>query len=97
MGTRTLTLELPDEVLALLGSPEAAPAKAKEMLVLELLREASISQGRAAELLGLSRWQIIDLMAERQIPSGPRTPEEVREEFASIRRYVQERSGRGGD
>jgi hypothetical protein len=33
MATRSLELELPDELIALLGSPEAAAAKAKEALV----------------------------------------------------------------
>jgi len=87
MATRSLELELPDELIALLGSPEAAAAKAKEALVLELLREARISQGQAARLLGLTRWQILDLMARRRVPSGPETPEEMRREVEEMRRF----------
>ena len=64
VGNRTLSLELPDELIALLGSEEAAAAKAKEALVLELLREARISQGKAARLLGLTRWDTLDLMVD---------------------------------
>ena len=59
MATQTLTIELPEELLAMLGSPEAAASKAKETLVLELLREARISQGQAARLLGVTRWDIL--------------------------------------
>jgi predicted HTH domain antitoxin len=90
MDNRTVTFELPEDLLALLGPPEAVSARAKEALVLELLRETEISQGKAAELLGLTRWEILDIMAERQIPSGPRTAEEMREEIEAVRRYVQE-------
>src|SRR5438270_426415 len=54
MGTRTLTLELPEELIEIIGSPEAAAAKAREALVIELLRDATISQGQAARLLDLA-------------------------------------------
>jgi len=54
MGTRTLAVELPEDLVALLGSPELAAAKAKEALVMELLREVKIGQSKAAELLGVS-------------------------------------------
>ena len=87
MATRTIELELPEDLVALLGSPEAAASKAKEALVLELLREARISQGQAAQLLGLTRWDVLDLMARHQIPSGPETGEEMRQDIESARRF----------
>lgn len=85
----TVTFDLPDELVALLGSPTAAAAKAKEALVLDLLREARISQGKAARLLGITRWDVIDLMARHQIPSGPVTEEEVRQEIETIEHYLR--------
>ena len=90
MADRTLPLELPEELVTLLGSPEALAAKAKEALVLELLREARISQGKAAELLGVTRWDILDLMVRYQIPSGPTTVEELHQETEGLRhsKYV---------
>lgn len=88
MRTRTFTLELPDDLVALLGGPEAIPAKAKEALVLGLLREASISQGKAAELLGITRYDILDLMAQHEIQSGPETAEEMHEEIDHLLRHL---------
>ena len=88
MATRTLSVELPEELVALLGSPEAAAAKAKEALVLELLREDRIGQGNAARLLGISRWKILDLIARHRISSGPETAEEMRQEVEDLRRYL---------
>ena len=88
MATRTLALELPEELVALLGSPEASSARVKEALVLDLLREAHISQGKAAELLGITRWEMLDLMVRHHIPSGPATGEEVRQEIEDLRRLA---------
>jgi predicted HTH domain antitoxin len=89
MAKQSLRVELPQELVALLGSPEAAAARAKQALVLDLLREARISQGRAAALLGLTRWDILDLMVQYEIPSGPETAEELREEVETLRRLLQ--------
>jgi hypothetical protein len=97
MATLTLSLEVPENLIALLGSPEAAAAKAKEALVLQLLREAEITQGQAAELLGLTRWDILDLMAQHDILSGPVTAEEVEEELATIRRLSERGLARADD
>src|SRR3954447_11648016 len=96
MTTVTLSLDVPDYLIALLGSPEAAAAKAKEALVLQLLREAEITQGQAARFLGITRWDILDLMAQHNILSGPETAEEVRQEIAILERLVQDKV-RSGD
>jgi hypothetical protein len=94
MATRTLTLEVPEELITLLGSPEATAARAKQALVLDLLREVRISQGQAADFLGITRWDILDLMAQYDILSGPETPEDVDREIAVLERLVQDRSPR---
>ena len=51
-GRLHLEFELPDEVAAQLREEEMA-LKAKEALVMELLREHHVSQGKAAEILGI--------------------------------------------
>jgi predicted HTH domain antitoxin len=96
MATFTLTLELPEDLIKLIGSPEASAAMAKEALVLELLRAARISQGKAAELLGITRWDILDLMAQHQIPLGPETVEELRRETDVARKYLSGSDGSVG-
>ena len=87
----TLTFDIPEDLVALLGSPEVAAAQAKEALVLELLRQARIGQSKAAELLGVTRWELLDLMVEHQIPSGPATIEELHEEMETLRQLEQRR------
>jgi hypothetical protein len=75
--TRTLTLDVPEEVFAALGSEERVALRAREALVMELLRAGQIGQSRAAELLGITRWDVLDLMGTYGITQGPRTTEEL--------------------
>lgn len=89
MPTTSLTLDVPEELVRLLGSPEQAAARAREALVLDLLREATISQGKAAELLGIDRWEMLELMGRHKIPSGPQTAEEAEQEIESAIRLAK--------
>jgi transcriptional regulator with GAF, ATPase, and Fis domain len=73
-------LELPDEILAQFQEDEIA-AKAREALVMELLREHRFSQGKAADLLGLDRHQLFDLMSRYHVPAIDFTPEELKREL----------------
>lgn len=92
MKTQGLVIEVPDDLVALLGTPEAAAARAKESLVLDLLRAEEISQGKAAELLGMTRWAMLDLMARYKIESGPKTAEEARQDVEVAERAARPRS-----
>ena len=89
MPTTSLTFDVPEELVKLLGSPEHAAARAREALVLDLLRQAEISQGKAAELLGINRYQMLDLMALHKIPSGPRTAEEMDQDIETALRAAR--------
>lgn len=62
----TVDLELPDELAERLQATDLR-RKVKESLVMELLREHHISQGKAAELLGLARDELFALMAKYQV------------------------------
>lgn len=75
-----LTLELPDEVAEQLPDKVIA-TKAKEALVMELLREHHISQGKAAELLQIDRHELFDLMSKYRVPVIDLTPEELEAEL----------------
>ena len=75
-----LELELPDELLDTLREQDFA-VKAKEALVMELLREHQISQGKAAHLLGMNRDDLLSLMAKYQIPVIDLTEAELDQEL----------------
>jgi hypothetical protein len=85
MSTRKLSFELPAELVAALGPSDELAVKAKEALVLELLREARIGQSKAAELLAISRADLLELMCRYQVPSGLATPEDVDRELEAAR------------
>jgi predicted HTH domain antitoxin len=75
-----LRFALPDGVAQHLCDAEMA-AKAKEALVMELLREHHISQGKAAELLNLSRHDLFDVVSTYHIPVIDLTAEELEAEL----------------
>jgi predicted HTH domain antitoxin len=91
MAMQALTMEVPDELIALLGTPEVVADRAKEALILELLRQGEISQGMAARLLGVNRWVLLDLMAKHAIPSGPESPDELSQELAVAQPFLRGR------
>ena len=73
----TLHIDLDDEVVALLRQSNAAPgAAAREMIVLELYRRGSVSGGKAAALLGMSRLDFLRLAGRLGIPQFEMTVEE---------------------
>jgi len=81
MSTQThIELDLPPEVVAALGERDLS-SKIKEALVMELLREHRFSQGKAAELLGVSRYELFDLMTHYQVPVIDLTADELDEEL----------------
>ena len=82
----SVTVELPDELVDLLGSLESLAIQTRHALVLDLLRQGRISQGKAATLLGITQWDILELMARHQIVSGPLTAEEAERDVEAARR-----------
>ena len=63
----TVELDLPDEVVEALAG-EDMNAKLREALVMNLVREHRVSQGKAAEILGISREDLFPLMSKHQVP-----------------------------
>jgi predicted HTH domain antitoxin len=89
MTVKSITLELPEELVASLGTLDEIAGRARKALVLDLLRDARITQGQAAQLLGVTRHDILDLMALHRIPSGPLTAEEMQQDIENARRFTR--------
>lgn len=71
---------------------EEAENKAKEAYVMTLLRHHDISAGRAAELLGINRWQLSDLMDDYDIcPFAELTAEELKREVAETMMMLEKK------
>lgn len=84
--SKTLTIQFPDLIMELLElSPEGLEESLKKMIVLELVRKGRLSSGKAAELLGMSRWEFMDLMTEYNVPMTDLTSEELDEQLEILR------------
>lgn len=79
----TIHLELDDSVIAALHqSNQTADRAAKEIIAMELYRRGTISSGKAAEVLGVSRWEFIALASKSGIPFFDMTEDEWETERA---------------
>ena len=82
MADKHFKVELPEEVVEWLGWQDGeVPDRMRETLVMDLLRRHVISQGKAAELLGITRHDLFDLMAKHRVPVIDLTEEELQREL----------------
>ena len=77
-----MVLEFPEEISEKDLEDEEVQRRSKEGAVFELLRKKKISQGKAAELLGITRNELFDLMAKFDIPVIDMSEEELKKELA---------------
>ena len=84
MMARALRLEweLPDEAFGKDFDEATFVTTVKEGVIMRLLKDRRISQGKALELLGISRRDLFDLMARYDIPVTDLSPQEMAQEFA---------------
>lgn len=89
MSKITIDIEVPDRIR---GTElerklvEKASKHALEQAVLELYQERAISTGTGAELLGMSLWEFIPWLGQRQVSIFPSTQEEIAEEMQNLER-----------
>lgn len=81
---KAVTIELPPEVVRLLGSEEEAKRGAKVALVLDLVRRGTISRAKAAELLGTPLVELPALLAEYRIPWFDYSAEDVERDLRAL-------------
>jgi len=84
MAVLKVEIELPEKLVAALDVPESELGKqAREWVLLELFQEGKISSGKAAEFLGLSKAQFLDLLNERHLPYLDADPGDLEREIAA--------------
>ncbi len=78
MDTITMTLEVPrDLAVALNVSPPQIAARVQELIAVELFREGLISSGKGAEILGVSKFTFVQLLAQRGVSYFTESSEEL--------------------
>lgn len=87
--TVQVKLNVPHDLLSTLevSENELGPQLIK-LIALELFREERISSGKAAELLGLSKAEFIDLLDQHGIAYFTETPNELRAQVKTIRKKI---------
>jgi len=83
---KSINIQFPEEIVELFGEKELE-ASLKKWAVLELVRAGKLSSGKAAEILGMTRWEFMDLMSSYEIPIA-NFPEE------ELDRQVKEKAGK---
>jgi len=82
MADKHFDVVLPEAVVAGFGWTDGeVSTRVREGLVMELLRQHVISQGKAAELLQLNRWDLYEVMGRYKVPAIDLTPEELQHEL----------------
>lgn len=85
MSSKKIELSFPSEVLNMLSTTYQDNADMiKEAAILELYREGRLSSGKAAEILGMDRFEFIRYAGMKGIPFIRITPEELEEEVTLL-------------
>jgi hypothetical protein len=85
METLTVEVAVPSDLFALLGhTRRKVAASVKEFSVLGLYQERTISAGKAAELLDMSKQEFARFLARKSIPYFNYTQEELEDDFRVV-------------
>ncbi len=85
MSEVQVTLSLPSELLQYGYDESRLRQRVREWLVISLFVEGTISSGKAARLLGISRQEFLELLRERKVAYVDYSPQELAEEFEAAR------------
>lgn len=88
---KVIEIEVPDEIINLIGEEEARK-EAKEAFVLDLIRRGKISKGKAAELMGISLWDLPQLLAEYRVPWFDYSKEDLQKDLDTIKKMEKPES-----
>jgi predicted HTH domain antitoxin len=79
----TIEVTLPEDVFSTLRkSPQEVARDVRTAAAVEWYAEGLVSQGKGAELAGLSRVEFLDELAKRKVPVIQMTIEELKAELA---------------
>jgi len=80
--TKPITVEVPEQAVKMFNGDEARLGREVfEAAVVMWFDEARISQGRAAELLGISRAELFEVLKRHNVSPIQITPEELAEDL----------------
>ncbi len=90
MATVTVEVEVPDSAFsALRRSPKEFAREMRIAAAILWYHQGLVSQGKAAEIAGLSRADFLDALFRAQVPACQVTAEELKEELESWQRLSE--------
>jgi|SRR5579864_3920545 len=90
----TVRVSLPCQVVERLGRSQRDVERAVlELALVELFRRGDVSAGWAAERLGISKWEFIQILDRHEVAYLDMTPEELEQELEVARQYLGVDSG----
>lgn len=99
MGTPQITVqvEVSADLLEFVGPPEVIASRLRQALVIEMFFNGEISQGKTSELLGITVWDMLDLIAEYRSRQPGVTAEEILEDVTRLEAMRIEQASRASD
>lgn len=79
-----LTIDIPWELLQVIGTEDEARREAKTALILDLVRRGKVSRARAAEFLQISLADFPAFLAQYQIPWFDYSAETLRDDLRTL-------------
>lgn len=93
MNTISMNLDIPRDLVVALNVPQAEIAdRIRELIAVSLFREGRISSGKGSELLGISKFTFIQLLAKHGIDYFTENAGELTSDVADIALLLQKAS-----
>jgi Uncharacterised protein family (UPF0175) len=84
VADKDFQVSLPPEVVGGFGWDESeVPRRVREALVMDLLRLDRLSEGEAARILKLARWELLELMGRYDMPAVRMNVDDLDRELAT--------------
>lgn len=85
--SRTISIDIPNELIELLGSEDEIIREAKQALVLDLVRKGKISKAKAAEILNINLWDMPEFLSRYKIPWFDYSKEQLEKDLEILRKF----------
>ncbi len=82
--SRSISIDIPDDLMELLGSEEELVKEVKQSLVLDLVRQGRILRAKSAELPGINLWDLPEFLSKYRMPWFDYGEEQMEEYMATL-------------
>ena len=83
-----ISIDVPKDLIHILKVRERElPKVLREIIAVNLYKEGLISLGKASEIAGVSRWEMLDILAAKKIPLQY-YPEDLEEDIETLKKVL---------